>query len=45
MLEILVWNVHNSVIADTKHALTLQECVRQKDVSEDGRAIRAVMVS
>ena len=45
MMDILVRAVHISVIAVTELALTLQEYVRQKGVSEDGRVIRAVTVS
>ena len=42
MKDILVRTVHINVIAVTELAVKLQGCVLQKDVSEDGRAIRAV---
>ena len=42
MKDILVRNVHINVIAVTKLAIKLEGGVLQKDVSEDGRAIRAV---
>jgi hypothetical protein len=45
MMAILVRTVHINVIAVTDLALKLQEYVRQKGVSEDGRKIRAVKVS
>ena len=45
MMDILVRTVHVNAIAATELALKLQEYVRQKGASEDGRVIRAVKVS
>jgi hypothetical protein len=45
MKDILVRTVPINVIAVTELAIKLQGCVLQKDVNEDGRAIRAVKVS
>ena len=45
MMDILVRTVHINAIVVTKLALQLQEYVRQKGVSEDGRVISAVKVS
>ena len=44
-MDMLVRTVHINAIAVTELALKLQEYVRQKGVSEDGRVIRAVQVS